>query len=1066
MWRRSPVCAVGWGFDESLQELTDTIELVAHLTPAHSPSPYRVIPYRLSLRNFLSYRQASLDFRGLHTACICGSNGAGKSSLLEAMTWCLWGESRAASDDDVIHLGAGDVRVDFMFQSQGNVYRVIRSRHRKQSTSLEFQIAQFPTQSPVETSGETPAIVPVLAAEPSTWSFRSLTDKGVRATQQRIIQTLKLDYETFVNSAYLRQGRADEFMLKRPTERKQVLADLLKLDQYDRLADQAKERSRDFKTQAGLLEQTLASLSKQVQEQTSLAQDEATLQASLSALQIDQERDRLQLESLQTQQQQHHSLLQQQQFLAAQRDRLQPNLVTLQQERDRLQHQLTQVDAILSQTDTITRHYHHWQTLQQQEEQLSHTAQTHQQLQQQLQQLQQRLDSQHQDLQRQLEQIDTKLDTLTQQDLDLQPILSRADDIADALQKLTTARDRLQHFETLQAQVTPLLQQRQQLNTQIHQTRTRLDARLNELRSLQQQLLQHQQRLPQLQEEFDLVNRQVEYLDERKRYQDRVRDRGLERRSFLERLKTHRQTHQTQLRSLDEKLQPLQPGLPCPLCSQPLDQAHWQIVQQQHRQETQELQDMVLVIQEQISVSEREIEILRDEYRTIERELLGYSGFLERRGQLQQLISSSLEAQGQLQHTVAAIIDLETQLQRNSFEPELHQDLHQLDHLLHALAYDDRNHALAKSDVERWRWAEIKQAEIRQAQYRQAQIQQQRPLLNQERDRLLQALQALSHSPLKHQLQDSDRALTALNYNLDQHNHLRQALRDGQPWPLRYQNLRQAQEQHPQLHTQLTTLQQQLDHLHTEDQQLQQQQLQLSHRLQTLPDPTPQIQALQQQIQNRRPQIDQFLAQLGRLQQQQQQLQTLQQQHTQQTQQLQYCRHQQRLHQELAQAFGKNGIQALMIENLLPQLEHETNQILARLSGNQLHVQFITQKSRRSGGEKLIDTLDIRIADARGTRPYETYSGGEAFRVNFSIRLALARILAQRSGTTLQLLIVDEGFGTQDADGCDRLIAAINAIASDFACILTITHMPQFKEAFSARIEVQKTAEGSTLHLV
>ncbi|HTL89312.1 MAG TPA: SbcC/MukB-like Walker B domain-containing protein, partial [Leptolyngbya sp.] len=102
---------------------------------------------------------------------------------------------------------------------------------------------------------------------------------------------------------------------------------------------------------------------------------------------------------------------------------------------------------------------------------------------------------------------------------------------------------------------------------------------------------------------------------------------------------------------------------------------------------------------------------------------------------------------------------------------------------------------------------------------------------------------------------------------------------------------------------------------------------------------------------------------------------------------------------------------------------------------------------------------------AYGTRPYETYSGGEAFRVNFAIRLALARLLAQRSGTALQMLIVDEGFGTQDQEGCDRLVAAINAIAPEFACILIITHMPHFKEAFQSRVEITKTHNGSELML-
>jgi DNA repair protein SbcC/Rad50 len=158
-----------------------------------------------------------------------------------------------------------------------------------------------------------------------------------------------------------------------------------------------------------------------------------------------------------------------------------------------------------------------------------------------------------------------------------------------------------------------------------------------------------------------------------------------------------------------------------------------------------------------------------------------------------------------------------------------------------------------------------------------------------------------------------------------------------------------------------------------------------------------------------------------------------------------------------------------MIENVLPQLEAEANQILGRLSANQLHIQFVTQRTNRKSKlqtPKLVETLDILISDIHGTRPYETYSGGEAFRVNFAIRLALARLLAQRSGTALQLLIVDEGFGTQDEAGCDRLISSINAIAPDFACILTVTHMPHLKEAFQTRIEVYKTENGSQVRIM
>ena len=101
------------------------------------------------------------------------------------------------------------------------------------------------------------------------------------------------------------------------------------------------------------------------------------------------------------------------------------------------------------------------------------------------------------------------------------------------------------------------------------------------------------------------------------------------------------------------------------------------------------------------------------------------------------------------------------------------------------------------------------------------------------------------------------------------------------------------------------------------------------------------------------------------------------------------------------------------------------------------------------------------ISDELGTRPYELYSGGEAFRINFAIRIALSRLLARRAGAQLRSLFIDEGFGTQDARGREQLVAAINSIQDDFDRILVITHIDELKDAFPARIEVTKTPQGS-----
>jgi exonuclease SbcC len=169
----------------------------------------------------------------------------------------------------------------------------------------------------------------------------------------------------------------------------------------------------------------------------------------------------------------------------------------------------------------------------------------------------------------------------------------------------------------------------------------------------------------------------------------------------------------------------------------------------------------------------------------------------------------------------------------------------------------------------------------------------------------------------------------------------------------------------------------------------------------------------------------------------------------------------------LERAFGKDGVPALLIEQALPEIEIKANQILGRLSDDTMHLHFETQaKYKDEKRKELRETLEIQVSDGAGLRDYEMYSGGEAFRVNFAIRLALSEVLAQRKGARLQMLVIDEGFGSQDALGRQRLIQAINAVKDDFAKILVITHLEELKDAFPTRIEVEKTEEGSRVEVI
>jgi exonuclease SbcC len=170
------------------------------------------------------------------------------------------------------------------------------------------------------------------------------------------------------------------------------------------------------------------------------------------------------------------------------------------------------------------------------------------------------------------------------------------------------------------------------------------------------------------------------------------------------------------------------------------------------------------------------------------------------------------------------------------------------------------------------------------------------------------------------------------------------------------------------------------------------------------------------------------------------------------------------LFEELREAFGKRGVPTMVIETAVPEVEREANRLLGEMSGGRMRLRMETQRETKTGEAR--DTLEIKISDELGTRAYEMYSGGEAFRINFAIRIALSKLLARRAGARLRALFIDEGFGTQDSAGRERLISAIQSVQNDFDRILVITHLDELRDAFPARIEVTKTPAGSQVRVV
>jgi len=156
-------------------------------------------------------------------------------------------------------------------------------------------------------------------------------------------------------------------------------------------------------------------------------------------------------------------------------------------------------------------------------------------------------------------------------------------------------------------------------------------------------------------------------------------------------------------------------------------------------------------------------------------------------------------------------------------------------------------------------------------------------------------------------------------------------------------------------------------------------------------------------------------------------------------------------------AFGRDGIPALIVENVVGTIETETNRLLQLMpttDGETFRVELRTQRALKTA-DHLKETLDIVVSDRDGERAYETYSGGEQARINICLRIALALLLADRRGAESRLLAVDE-LEYLDLLGQEQLVTVIGAVADRFDRVIVVSHVEGIRDAFDQTIRIVK----------
>ncbi len=890
-----------------------------------------MIPRRLQLKNFLSYGSAvqTLDFGNHRLICLSGKNGHGKSALLDAITWVLWGQARkvgatSKADQGLLRLGEVEMMVCFDFAFGNHTYRVRRDfsqKYGKPHTHLEFGMLDADEH------------------------FISLTDKTLRATQEKIEKTLGLDFDTFINSSFLRQGGSNEFSKKSAKERKEILSTILGLHTYDKARATVLEESKECAAQKLHTEKLKELCAQEYAHLATVPQEIADVTSALALL--------AHQETSCTQEREH--LLKKKTELASQQETSKLLAASLEHHHAQEMTQKVHLQELVQQWKTTHRALLAATDQQAVQKEYETVARTVQQLQ----------------------------DTLQKQIALKETVLNKKEKVTALKTALETEHHKQIHAQQLNLErVTTTLTT---LTTQLSHIHTQQESARATYTKAVHAVAEQRKNLPAdilLSEKQDIVKQ----FEQRKALYQQWISQGNSVNAEL------KQIAQKQMLSQDSA------NPCCPLCEQNLSQSRKRFLHKKFTDHSQQL---------------------THRFNRIKKGLETLKGALH------------------TQHTHLQTVDLlETLVRQESQLKELLDTLTaQYQELLH-----QETTARKEQDA-------VKQTVAQLLSHSQKIL---------ENDHAYQA----AHK----ELTETETALLACAYNPEHH---KQAV-------ARLEQLTAHKELFAQSFAQKTVQKERQQTIHSMCvglKQLRKTQVALTTQLQpyqTLSTQYAQLVTQEAEIAARHnaylTEKELLLQKKGQLETLSTQRVTLEKQEKEHTAALQTLTTQMYDLQIIAQAFGKDGIQALLIEDAIPEIEQEANTLLARLTDNQASITIESLRDLKKGGAR--ETLDINISDATGIRPYEMFSGGEAFRIDFALRIAISKLLARRAGTSLQTLIIDEGFGSQDEDGLQRMMDALYAIQEDFEKILIVSHLPSMKEQFPVHFHIHKDPQGSRVTVI
>ena len=1016
-----------------------------------------MVPEKLKIKGFLSYRAPQvLDFTKFDLAIITGDNGHGKSSLIDAMVFALYGVGRGGREkEDLINVNEKEASVELTFKEKGTIYRVKRTLKREKPSTL---------------------ILEAFDREANT--FKNISEGKITETEEKIEKIIGLNYDTFVTASFMLQDQSDYFTSKTPSEKIEILREMFNLEVFEQAKDKAKEKKKDLIKENEDLSNEINGLEKNIGEEEAIRNTLKDIENRISHNEEMHREIKEKREKLEKLNGEKIRIKTRMDYLLHSKNEHLTHLKQLKEDLEKIGKEMEELREIVNGRDEIIKNYEALRKLREKIKELSLIEKQFRELNIEKAGIERLIKEREESLKKRIDEEEKSIENLREElQKNSKKYLLLEEERNRYLSEITKEQE---ERETVKKHITDL---QNEYNEYLQYT-----FRLTELKNSEDSKRKEIERVNKdresFEEEYERNKREIESLT--KRCDTLLKEKN-EKNTLLEKIKGEVYKKESIAHEIEEinntmvrfknlegeekkKLSLISSQTPvCPLCGSPLTEIHRKALKEKFEENIKAYSKALKEETEKKKIKEEELRYIQEKEKELKEIEISigkleteYENMEERKtyltdelGRIFEKIEEKREELRKREEELNNIVrDIEIcTLKVKEKEPISKQLKEEETHLesleTHLKEVEKQFSSNVTGELNTKSTIEQLESSLERAMHNLDTLKNEyktRSFVEEEEKTLKEIVEKIE----------------ALSFNEEEFLALKKSEENLSLFEEKFVKLGNAEikieekkKEQKKINEEMEALLEKINALDNELQEIEEKLKNLGDvetLLKEIKEKENEMQEILQDLYGEKAKIEEKLNNIAKIKMDIAHLKIQIKDNAEKIEILSY----------LEEILGRNGIQIAILRDFLPYLEMEVNKFLEKLTDRKMHLKFETLK-----GEGKIDkpTLDILIYDNGANRRYELFSGGEKFRINFAIRLGIAKFLAHFRNALLEILVIDEGFGSQDARGRINILESINAIRSDFKKILVLSHLNEIKENFPYEIKVIKDINGSRIEI-